>query len=92
MPKVAILAGEPSGDLIASHLMADLNKRYKNIQYVGVGGPLMSKAGLNSFFDYAHLSVRGYFEVLRNFIKLRRSTKKSYHSLVKREAGYLYWH
>ena len=83
MPKVAILAGEPSGDLIASHLMVDLNKRYKNIQYVGVGGPLMSKAGLNSFFDYAHLSVRGYFEVLRNFIKLHRLQKNLITHLLK---------
>ena len=70
MPKVAILAGEPSGDLIASHLMTDLNKQYKNIQYIGVGGPLMKSKGLSSFFDYAHLSVRGYFEVFRNIIKL----------------------
>ena len=75
MPKVAILAGEPSGDLIASHLMADLNKQYKNIQYIGVGGPLMKSKGLNSFFDYAHLSVRGYFEVFRNIIKLRQLQK-----------------
>ncbi len=75
MPKVAILAGEPSGDLIASHLMADLNKQYKNIQYIGVGGPLMKSKGLNSIFDYAHLSVRGYFEVFRNIIKLRQLQK-----------------
>jgi lipid-A-disaccharide synthase len=75
VPKVAILAGEPSGDLIASHLMADLNKQYKNIQYIGVGGPLMKSKGLSSFFDYAHLSVRGYFEVFRNIIKLRQLQK-----------------
>ena len=75
MPKVAILAGEPSGDLIASHLITDLNKQYKNIQYIGVGGPLMKSKGLSSFFDYAHLSVRGYFEVFRNIIKLRQLQK-----------------
>ena len=75
MPKVAILAGEPSGDLIASHLMTDLNNQYKNIQYIGVGGPLMKSKGLSSFFDYAHLSVRGYFEVFRNIIKLRQLQK-----------------
>ena len=75
MPKVAILAGEPSGDLIASHLMTDLNKQYKNIQYIGVGGPLMKSKGLSSFFDYAHLSVRGYFEVFRNIIKLSQLQK-----------------
>ncbi len=79
MPKVAILAGEPSGDLIASQLMSDLNKRYKNIEYVGVGGPLMTKGGLKSFFDYSQLSLRGYFEVIKNLpklLKLRSSVIK----------------
>ncbi len=70
MPKVAILAGEPSGDMIASQLMSELNKRYKNIEYVGIGGPLMTQCGLTSYFDYSHLSVRGYFEVIKNLPKL----------------------
>jgi lipid-A-disaccharide synthase len=52
VPKVAILAGEPSGDLIASHLMTDLNKQYKNIQYIGVGGPLI----LSSSVSYKKIS------------------------------------
>ena len=70
MPKVAILAGEPSGDMIASQLMSELNKRYKNIEYIGIGGPLMSKYGLKSYFDYSHLSIRGYFEAIKNLPKL----------------------
>ena len=78
MPKVAILAGEPSGDMIASQLMSELNKRYKNIEYIGIGGPLMSKYGLNSYFDYSHLSVRGYFEAIKNLPKLL----KFRHSLI----------
>ena len=70
MPKVAILAGEPSGDMIASQLMSELNKRFNNIEYIGIGGPLMAKYGLRSYFDYSHLSVRGYFEVIKNLPKL----------------------
>ena len=70
MSKVAILAGEPSGDMIASQLMSELNKRYKNIEYIGIGGPLMSKYGLKSYFDYSHLSIRGYFEAIKNLPKL----------------------
>lgn len=72
MPKIAILAGEPSGDMIACHLMADLNKHYKNIQYIGVGGPFMQKYGLESFFDYSHLAVRGYFGVIKKLPLLLR--------------------
>ena len=78
MSKVAILAGEPSGDMIASQLMSELNKRYKNIEYIGIGGPLMTKYGLNSYFDYSHLSVRGYFEAIKNLPKLL----KFRHSLI----------
>jgi lipid-A-disaccharide synthase len=76
VPKIAILAGEPSGDLIASQLMSELNKHYKNIEYIGIGGPLMARCGLKSYFDYSHLSVRGYFEVIKNLpqlLKLRNS-------------------
>ena len=49
MPKIAIVAGEPSGDLIASQIMADLKKFNKNIEFVGVGGPKMQQQGLVSF-------------------------------------------
>ena len=70
MIKVAILAGEPSGDLIASQLMSHINAHNKNVKFVGVGGPLMKKQGLSSFFDYSHLSVRGYFEVIKHIPKL----------------------
>ena len=75
MPKIAIVAGEPSGDLIAGRLMLELNKRYKNIHYIGVGGPNMAKYGLNSAFDYSLLSVRGYFEVIKNILTLLKLRK-----------------
>ena len=70
MIKIAILAGEPSGDLIASQLMKHINSRINNVKFIGVGGPLMKKQGLNSFFDYSHLSIRGYFEVIKHIPKL----------------------
>ncbi|MBT4760020.1 MAG: lipid-A-disaccharide synthase, partial [Nitrosomonadales bacterium] len=41
MAKIAILAGEPSGDLIAGQLMAYINSKVKNVEFIGVGGPLM---------------------------------------------------
>ena len=49
MAKIAILAGEPSGDLIASQLMAYIRTKVKNIEFIGVGGPLMKQEGLNLF-------------------------------------------
>jgi len=68
--KIAILAGEPSGDLIASQLMAYVRSKVKNIEFIGVGGPLMKKQGLRSFFDYSNLSLYGVFQVIPNIPKL----------------------
>ena len=70
MAKIAILAGEPSGDLIASQLMAFINKKVKNVQFIGVGGPLMKKQGLKSYFDFTNLSLYGVLQVLPNIPKL----------------------
>ena len=70
MAKIAILAGEPSGDLIASQLMAYVRSKVKNIEFIGVGGPLMKQQGLNSFFDYSNLSLYGVFQVIPNIPKL----------------------
>jgi lipid-A-disaccharide synthase len=68
--KIAILAGEPSGDLIASQLMAYIISKVSDIEFVGVGGPLMKQQGLRSFFDYSNLSLYGIFQVIPNIPKL----------------------
>lgn len=83
MPKIAIVSGEPSGDLIASELMRDLVKINKNISFVGIGGPEMKKLGLNSFFDYSILSVMGVIDVLKNIRTLFISRKKLVSYLLK---------
>ena len=49
--KIAILAGEPSGDLIAAQLMAYIKTKESDIEFIGIGGPLMKQEGLESFFD-----------------------------------------
>ena len=70
MVKIAILAGEASGDIIGSHLMSYLNSKIKNIEFIGVGGPEMSKNGLISNFDYREISVHGYFDALKKIFRL----------------------
>lgn len=70
MPKIAILAGEPSGDLIAGQLMKYLKLKIKNIEFIGVGGPEMQKNGLVSYFNYTELSIHGYLEALKKIFRL----------------------
>ena len=70
MPKIAILAGEASGDMIGSQLMLYLNSKIKNLEFIGVGGPEMKKQGLMSTIEYSELSVHGYLDAFKNIIRL----------------------
>jgi len=85
MPKIAILAGEASGDLIGSHLMSYLNSKIKNIEFIGVGGPEMSKNGLISYFDYREISVHGYFDALKKIFRLFSLRRKVVDYLLKEQ-------
>ena len=63
--KVFLVAGEPSGDLLASRLMRALKKQTKGaVSFSGVGGETMEQEGLNSLFDIKDLALMGFFEVL----------------------------
>ena len=74
--KIAIVAGEASGDLLGSHLMAALKKHHPHIEFIGIAGPKMIGEGAKSLFSIEQLSVRGYVEVIKHLpglLKLRRA-------------------
>lgn len=78
-PLVGIVAGEPSGDLLGGALVQALRKRIPGTRFVGIGGPQMMAAGVQSLFPLEKLAVRGYVEVLRHYceiIAIRRELKK----------------
>ena len=82
---IGIVAGEASGDLLGSHLMAALREVRTDIEFVGIGGPKMQAAGMNILFPMEKLAVRGYVEVLRHYREItgiRRKLKN--HFLVNR--------
>ncbi|HWU83345.1 MAG TPA: lipid-A-disaccharide synthase [Methylophilaceae bacterium] len=72
MPKVGIVAGEASGDLLGSHLIRALKKHRPDIEFIGIAGPKMQSEGARSLFPIERLSVRGYVEVLRHLPGLLR--------------------
>jgi len=68
--KVYLIAGEPSGDLLASRVMRALKRQNKGVQFFGVGGETMQAEGLKSLFDIQELTVMGFFEVLPKLPKI----------------------
>jgi len=73
--RVAIVAGEESGDILASGLMAELRRRYPDILFEGVGGRRMQEQGLSSIFAMERLSVMGLVEVLKRLPELLKRRK-----------------
>lgn len=61
-----MVAGEASGDLLGSRLMASLGRRFPGAAFFGVGGPKMVAAGFESWYPQEKLAVRGFVEVLRH--------------------------
>jgi lipid-A-disaccharide synthase len=64
---VALVAGEPSGDLLGAELIASVRARRPDIAFCGIGGPKMRAAGLDCWHPMELLAVRGYVEVLRRY-------------------------
>lgn len=58
--RIGIVAGEASGDLLASHLIRALKKQRPDIEFVGIAGPRMLAEGASSLFPMEKLSLHGY--------------------------------
>lgn len=79
--KIAVVAGEVSGDLLGGDLIAALKRQYGGpVELVGVGGEALEAEGLVSLFDYSELSIMGFTQVLARLprmISLIRQTAKA---------------
>lgn len=64
---VALVAGEPSGDVLAAHLLQGMAQRWPLWRSAGIGGPHMQSQGFDAWWPSDKLAVRGYVEVLRHY-------------------------
>lgn len=70
--RIALCAGEASGDLLGAGLVQQLRQRFPNAEFAGIGGDQMRAAGLDAWFDASELAVMGLAEVLRHLPRLLR--------------------
>ncbi|MDR1349511.1 MAG: lipid-A-disaccharide synthase [Zoogloeaceae bacterium] len=77
-PRIALVAGESSGDHLAAHLMAALKERLPQVSFVGIGGSRMAAQGMEIWWPLEKLAVMGYIEVLKRYREIsgiRRALK-----------------
>lgn len=66
-PLIGIVAGEASGDLLGASLVDAVRRRLPRARFLGIAGPAMEQAGVETLFPMHKLAVRGYVEVLRHY-------------------------
>ena len=67
-PKIALVAGEASGDLLAGLLLDGMQARWPAMQSHGVGGPQMARHGFTAWWPHHKLSVHGFsWELMRRY-------------------------
>jgi len=76
--RIAMVAGEPSGDLLAARLIAAVKERLPEAEFYGIGGPKMAREGFDAWWPLEKLAVMGYVEALKRYREIssiRRSLR-----------------
>ena len=68
--RLGMVAGETSGDLLASLLLQGLKTRWPGLTAAGIGGPKMVDLGFDAWWPASRLSLFGYVDVLLNYREL----------------------
>ena len=83
MTRVAIVAGEASGDLLGAALIRALKERWPEVEFFGIAGPKMIAEGAQSLFPMEKLAVRGYVEVIRHLREILAIRGGIYREVVR---------
>jgi lipid-A-disaccharide synthase len=70
--KLAVVAGETSGDALGGALIHALRERIPSLEVCGVTGPAMRQAGCQTLADVRELSVMGFIDPLKQLPRLLR--------------------
>ena len=82
MKKIFILTGEPSGDKLASKVIAQLKNSRSDIEYLSVGGEHLKALGIKSIYELNEVTYLGFTKVLFNVFKIKRKINQTVNQIV----------
>jgi lipid-A-disaccharide synthase len=80
--KIAIVAGETSGDLLGGDLLKAFRAKYPDAEFMGIAGPLMKSQNCLSLYPIEELSVIGIWAILKRLPRLLKLRKKLANQII----------
>ncbi|MAH53859.1 MAG: lipid-A-disaccharide synthase [Pelagibacteraceae bacterium] len=81
--KIFVLTGEPSGDKLASRVIAKLKSSKPDIEYLSVGGEHLKALGIESIYDLREITYLGFTKVLLNIFKIKKKINKTVDKIIE---------
>jgi len=81
--KIFVLTGEPSGDKLASKVIAKLKSSKPDIEYLSVGGEHLKALGIESIYDLREITYLGFTKVLLNLFKIKKKINKTVDKIIE---------
>ena len=83
MKKIFVLTGEPSGDKLASTVIAKLKQNHSDIEYLSVGGSHLNSFGVRSIYDLKEITYIGFTSVILNLFKIRNKINETVKKIIE---------
>jgi len=83
MKKIFILTGEPSGDKLASKVIAQIKNSRSDIEYLSVGGEHLKALNIKSLYDLKEVTYLGFTKVLLNVFKIKSKINETVKEIIK---------
>jgi lipid-A-disaccharide synthase len=83
--KLAIVAGEASGDLHAAEVLRELKRLDPDIETFGIGGDLLAREGMRLVHHAREMGIVGFFNVLRHLRMFRRIFDETFADIAREQ-------
>ena len=83
MKKIFVLTGEPSGDKLATKVIAQLKNSRSDIEYLSVGGEHLKALSIKSLYNLKEVTYLGFTKVLFNIFKIKNKINETVREIIK---------